>query len=92
MLASLGFLGLSHIHEMNALKTALGSLINIVATLWFIRSGLVIWPQAFIMIGGALAGYYAAAHYSQRIPQQRIRQLISFIGFIISGIMFYRTF
>src|SRR5512146_272514 len=29
MLASLGFLGLDHIHEMNMLKTILGSLINL---------------------------------------------------------------
>ena len=39
MLASLGFLGMTNIHEMNTLKTVLGSLINAVATLWFIRPG-----------------------------------------------------
>ncbi|MGB8355476.1 MAG: sulfite exporter TauE/SafE family protein, partial [Chthoniobacteraceae bacterium] len=92
MLASLGFLGFTHIHEMNALKTVLSSLINVVATLWFIHSGLVIWPQAFVMIVGAFIGYYTAAHYSQRIPQHRVRQLISAIGFAISGYMFYKTF
>ena len=92
MLASLGFLGFTHIHEMNALKTVLSSLINVVATLWFIHSGLVIWPQAFVMIVGAFIGYYTAAHYSQRIPQHRVRQLISAIGFGISGYMFYKTF
>ena len=31
MLASLGFIGLTNIHEMNGLKTVLGSLINVVA-------------------------------------------------------------
>ena len=36
MLASLGFIGLSNIHEMNTLKTILGSLINLVAAVWFI--------------------------------------------------------
>lgn len=92
MLASLGFLGFTHIHEMNALKSVLSALINLVATLWFIQAGLIVWPQAAIMTAGALVGYYAGAHFSQKIPQQRVRQLISGIGFTISGVMFYRQF
>jgi uncharacterized membrane protein YfcA len=92
MLASLGFMGMKNIHEMNALKTVLGSLINAVATLWFIRAGLIDWGKAGIMTAGALVGYYLAAHYAQRIPQRRVRQLISVIGFSISGVMFYKQF
>ena len=92
MLASLGFLGMTDIHEMNALKTVLSSLINAVATVWFIRAGLIDWPKAGIMTAGALIGYYLTAHYSQRISQHRVRQLISAIGFGISGVMFYKQF
>jgi uncharacterized membrane protein YfcA len=92
MLASLGFLGMSNIHEMNALKTVLGSLINAVATIWFVRAGLIDWTKAGIMTAGALVGYYLAAHYAQRISQKRVRQLISAIGFGISGVMFYKQF
>ena len=92
MLASLGFLGMTNIHEMNALKTVLGSLINLVATLWFIRAGLIDWTKAGIMTAGALVGYYLAAHYAQRIPQARVRQLITAIGFGISAVMFYKEF
>src|SRR5207244_5468930 len=36
MLASLGFLGLTNIHEMNGLKTVLASLITLVAAIYFI--------------------------------------------------------
>jgi uncharacterized membrane protein YfcA len=92
MLASLGFLGMTNIHEMNALKTVLGSLINAVATVWFIRAGLIDWTKAGIMTAGAVTGYYLAARYAQRIPQRRVRQLISMIGFGISGVMFYKQF
>jgi uncharacterized membrane protein YfcA len=92
MLASLGFLGMTNIHEMNALKTVLGSLINAVATVWFIRAGLIDWPKAGIMTAGALVGYYLAASFAQRIPQRRVRQLIAGIGFGISGVMFYKQF
>jgi len=92
MLASLGFLGLRDIHEMNGLKNVLGSLINLVAAAWFIASGLIDWPKAAVMTGGALAGYFLGAHFSQRIPQQRVRQLIAVIGLTISAVMFWRQF
>ncbi len=92
MLASLGFLGMADIHEINALKNILGSLINLVAAIWFVGSGLIDWPKAGIMTVGALAGYYAGAHFSQRIPQQRVRVLITVIGFAMSAATFWKQF
>jgi uncharacterized membrane protein YfcA len=92
MLASLGFIGLTDIHEMNALKTVLGSLINLVAAVYFIFAGLIDWPKAGVMTVGAIAGYFLGAHYAQRIPQQRVRQGITAIGFAISAALFYRQF
>jgi uncharacterized membrane protein YfcA len=77
---------------MNTLKTLLGSLINLVAAVWFMFSGLVDWPRAGVMTLGALAGYYLGAHYSLRIPQARVRQIITLIGFILSAVMFYQQF
>jgi uncharacterized protein len=92
MLASLGFMGLSDIHQMNALKNLLGSLINIVAAMMFISRGLVDWPKVGIMTVGAITGYYLGSYYSQMIPQVWVRRLVLAIGFIISGLCFYRQF
>jgi len=92
MLATLGFIGMHNIFEMNTLKTILGSLINLVAALWFIWAGLIDWPRAAVMTVGAVFGYYLGSHYSQRISQARIRQIITAIGFIISGVTFYKEF
>jgi hypothetical protein len=92
MLASLGFIGLSNIHEMNTLKTILGSLINLVAAVWFIFAGLVEWPKAGVMTAGSLIGYFLGSHYAQRIPPQRVRQIITLIGFILSAVTFYKEF
>jgi uncharacterized membrane protein YfcA len=92
MLASLGFLGLSDIHEMNGLKTMLGSLINLVATGWFVAAGLIDWPRAGVMTVGALAGYFLGAHFAQRIPQKAVRNLITAIGLLISAWLFYKHF
>jgi uncharacterized membrane protein YfcA len=92
MLASLGFIGLTHIHEMNALKNILGSMINLVAALWFVSAGLIDWPRALIMTAGALGGYFLGAHYSQRISQRAVRIIITVIGLSLSAVMFYRQF
>ena len=92
MLASLGFIGLSNIHEMNSLKTILAALINVVASAWFIASGLIDWPRAIIMTCGALGGYYLGSHLAQRIPQHQVRRLINGIGLSISAWMFYKQF
>ena len=92
MLASLGFLGMADIHEMNALKNLLGSLINVVASLWFIAAGIVDWSKAGVMTAGALAGYYLGAHFSQRIPQHQVRRIIMAVGLTISAVMFFKQF
>jgi uncharacterized protein len=92
MLATLGFIGMHNIYEMNTLKTILGSLLNLVAALWFMWVGLIDWPRAGIMTVGAVAGYFLGSHYSQRISQERVRQIITAVGFTISAVTFYKQF
>src|SRR5258708_15235989 len=62
MLASLGFLGLSDIHEMNALKNVLGSLLNPAAAVVFTAAGLIDWTKMGIMTARALPGHRSRAH------------------------------
>lgn len=92
MLASLGMLGFENVHEMNTLKVILGFLINIVAAFYFIASGLIHWSTAGIMAAGTIVGGYSGAHFSQRVPQARVRALITGIGLVISAVMFYKQF
>ena len=90
MLASLGFLGFDNIHRMNTLKNVLGSLINLVAALWFTASGLINWPLMSIMTIGAVLGYYVGATYSLSLSEKMVRHLIAAIGFIITVVMFWK--
>jgi len=92
MLATLGFIGLHHIHEMNTIKTLLGALINLVAAGYFVWAGLIRWPEALLMTIGAGAGYYLGSTLTQRIPQKQVRRIIAAIGLGISAVMFYRQF
>lgn len=91
MLASFALLGVGDIHRMNALKTVLGGLINVVAALWFVTSGLVDWPRAGVMTVGALFGYYAGARLAQRIPPKPVRLAVIATGLLVSAVMFLKA-
>jgi uncharacterized membrane protein YfcA len=80
-LAMLQILGQSDIHRMNALKTLLTGTINAVTALIFIFSGQVVWPLAAVMVVGAVLGGYAGARWSLTIAPEKIRLLISVVGY-----------
>ncbi len=91
MLASLGMLGFKDVHEMNTVKTILGFLINIVAAVYFVWSGIVDWGSAGTMAIGTIIGGFSGAHFAQKISQRTVRRIITGIGLVLSAIMFYRT-
>lgn len=92
MLSSLGLLGLTDLHQINALKNVLAGLINAVATVWFIWSGLIDWPHAAVLTVGAVIGYFLGAHYSQRVSPRVVRAVIVVIGLSIAVAQFWRQF
>ena len=79
-LAMFAALGMTDIHEMNALKIVLVAVINGVAAVTFIATGSIVWPQALVMIVGAGLGGYASAHYAQKLPQLLVRAMIITLG------------
>jgi uncharacterized membrane protein YfcA len=80
MLAVLGFMGFSDIHQMNGLKNWGGLCINLVASLLFVVSDIVDWPVALAMAVGAILGGYLASRLAQRVPQRLVRRMILVIG------------
>ena len=79
-LAMLAAMGMTDIHDMNALKVVLGGVINGVATVTFVITGAIVWPQAIVMTLGAILGGYFAAHYAQKLPQSWIRAFVILVG------------
>ena len=90
-LAMLAAMGMTDIHEMNALKVILGAVINGVATVMFIALGAIVWPQAIVMTIGATLGGYASAHYAQKLPQSWIRGLVIVVGTSMTIYFFVRS-
>jgi uncharacterized membrane protein YfcA len=84
MLAALGILGYTDIHQMNGLKNLLALFINGVAALYFVAMGMVSWPWAVIMAGGAVAGGYGGAGIARRIGPKGVRRIVIIVGFGIA--------
>ncbi len=89
-------MGMPHIHGLNAVKTVVAALINLVATLWFNFARRIEWhgPRAAIMTAGAAPwdnssdrNSHSRSHeppYAGSSPPSR--------GFRISAILFWRQF
>lgn len=80
MLAALGLMGLTNIHQMNGLKNWGGGVMNLVAVGVFAVSGIVNWPVAFAMAIGASIGGIGGSMMAQRVGQVWVRRAIVVIG------------
>jgi hypothetical protein len=90
MLALLTMLRMEDIHAMNALKTLLNAAINGAAVVTFIAAGVVLWPQALVMLLGAVLGGYGGAHYAQKLNPQIVRRFVIAVGISMSVYFFLR--
>ncbi len=88
MLACLTLMGMEHIHAMNALKTLLSVLINGVAVVAFVLARAIFWPEAIVMIAGAILGGYGGARTAQRIDPLLVRRFVIAIGFSLTVYFF----
>ena len=90
MLANLAFIGLTDIHQMNGLKNIFGFVINFVAALYFVHAGLVHWPEALVMMMGALAGGYASTGVARHLGREFARRAVIVIGLVMAISLFVR--
>ena len=90
MLAALGLLGLTDIHQMNGLKNFFAVCINIVAAAYFIASGRVEWSYALVMVVGAIAGGYGGAGLARRLGRQFVRRAVIVIGLAMAVSLLFR--
>ena len=81
MLAALSILGLTDLHQMNGLKNFFALCINGVAALWFIRAGMVYWPDVVTMAVGAIIGGYGGAGAARKLGRTVVRRIVIAIGF-----------
>lgn len=75
-LAVLALMGMTDIHEMNALKTYLVAVINGVCNMVFVAVGLIAWQQCLVMMLGCILGGYLASRWARTINRTAMRALV----------------
>jgi len=90
MLAALGLMGLTDIHQMNGLKNFYVVCINIVAAVYFIASGRVEWPYVLLMTTGAIAGGYGGAGLARKLGRRFIRRTVIVVGIGMAASLLFK--
>ena len=91
MLAALGLIGLTDLHQMNGLKNLLAICINGVAAIYFALSGAVIWRDGLIMAVASIIGGYAGARVARRLGRRFMRGVVVTIGVAMTIAMALRV-
>ena len=88
MLAALGLIGLTDLHQMNGLKNILAVAINGIAAIYFAFSNAVDWGDVLVMTAGTIAGGYLGARIARRLGRKFVRAFVVFIGIVMSIALF----
>lgn len=85
MLAVLGLCIEGDIHELNALKSWLSVLVNVLASAAFVSERLVSYVPMVAVAVGAITGGYVMARAAPRIDPNRLRLSIVAYGLVLTG-------
>ncbi|HET7433800.1 MAG TPA: sulfite exporter TauE/SafE family protein [Thermoanaerobaculia bacterium] len=92
MLAALGLIGLTDMHQMNGLKNLLAICINGIAAIYFVIANAVVWSDVALMAIGAIAGGFLGARLAHRLGRQFVRRFVVVIGLVMSVALFVKQF
>jgi uncharacterized membrane protein YfcA len=90
ILAVLGLFLDDTLSRLNALKQCISLSVNVAAAVFFLFSGLIIWPLALVMATGALAGGVVGGRIAGRINPVRLRWTVVAISCVIGIVLLLR--
>jgi uncharacterized membrane protein YfcA len=91
MIAAFSLMGMTDIHAMNALKSVLGTLINLVAVALFIAAGTIAWKPGLVMIVAATLGGYVGARTARRIDAAKVRRFVLVVAWSTTVFFFWKA-
>lgn len=92
MLAAFALYMEGNVHELNAVKTWLGLIINLVASLVFLSKGWILLVPFLALTAGAIVGGFLSAKMSQKVDSEKMRIAIAAYGFLTAAYFAYRAF
>ena len=84
MLAALGLIGLTDLHQMNGLKNVLAVAINGIAAIYFAFAKAVAWNDVLVMMIGTIIGGYLGARIARRLGRKFVRAAVVVIGLFMT--------
>ena len=90
MLAALGLIGLTDLHQMNGLKNILAVCINGIAAIYFAFAKAVVWSDVFVMMAGTILGGYFGARIARRLGRKFVRVAVVVIGLVMTIALFLK--
>jgi len=91
MLAGLSFVGLDDLHQINALKVLLSTLINLAAALIFLFNK-VDWRLAGSMAAASVVGGFLGMQLARRVPEAWLRAVILLAGGTLTVVYFVKNY
>ncbi|RYF73981.1 MAG: sulfite exporter TauE/SafE family protein [Comamonadaceae bacterium] len=90
LLALFGLLGQTQLNAMNGMKNLVSAVLTAIAVLIYAAGGVVLWPQALMMMVAATLGGYGGARVARRIPAAWLRAGIVVTGLVMAALFFWR--
>ncbi|MBL0243579.1 MAG: sulfite exporter TauE/SafE family protein [Rhodoferax sp.] len=91
MMASLSIAGHEDLHEVNALKNLLSSVVYSITVATFITAGAISWPHTLIMVVAASAGGYLGVRLARRLQGPWLRRIVIAVGAALTAYYFFKT-
>jgi uncharacterized membrane protein YfcA len=92
MLATYAVMGMADIHEMNSLKTVVGTILNGVAVVAFVMAKAIAWYPALVMAVSASAGGFVGASVARRLSPAQVRRFVIVTAWVMTAYFFWRQF
>ncbi|MHA7600929.1 sulfite exporter TauE/SafE family protein [Alicycliphilus sp. T452] len=90
LLALFGLLGQTRLNAMNGMKNLVSALLTAIAVAIYAAGGIVLWPQALLMMVAATLGGYGGARVARRLPAPVLRWGIVATGLAMAALFFWR--
>jgi uncharacterized membrane protein YfcA len=91
LLALFSALGMKDLNLMNGLKNLMSFTLSGASVVTFAIAGIVVWPQAVVMMIAATIGGFVGAKLARRMSAQLVRAIVVAIGVAMTVIFWMRA-
>jgi uncharacterized membrane protein YfcA len=91
LLALFSALGMRDLNLMNGLKNVMSFALSGASVVTFALAGIVVWPQAVVMMIAATIGGYVGAKVARRMSARTVRGIVVVIGVVMTVIFWMRA-